>query len=512
MDAISILFLFLSIIIPLSYCLTTLVLIPRPGNGTSKVRSLPPGPPPLPLLGNLLWLPPSFSRIGSLFAHLRAAYGPTVTLHIGRRPAVFIMDGHVAQAALVHQSSAFARRPPPLGTSRALGSNVHTVNMTDHDPHWRLLRRAYASVALLPGARQWALEAIVDDLTSVGAAGENVVSPTEIFTRALFRLFSLLCFGEELEESTLWAVREAQVGIISLAVKLSVFNLLPKIVLVVFWSRWMELVRLRRRLDDLLIPIIRARSRDPIAVKEKPRCRSMASYLDALLGVEIQEERRRRRLTEEEIVNLFSEFLNASTETTSAALQWIMANLVKQPRVQDKLVAEIASVMGANKSTVEEEEMKEMKYLKAVVLEGLRRHPPAHLLLPHTVAEEREVAGYLIPQGAVVNCAVAEMGRDEAVWREAMEFRPERFMAGGEGEGVDLTGVRGIKMMPFGAGKRLCPGMGMAMLVLQYMVANLVRRFRWVEVAGKEVELAEEPGLTVGMKHPFLARVVPRNV
>ncbi|KAG6476941.1 cytochrome P450 89A2-like [Zingiber officinale] len=507
----SFLFLSLFLFIPLSYCLITLVLTPRPCNGTAKVRSLPPGPPPLPLVGNLLWLPPSFSRIGTLFTHLRAAYGPTVTLYIGRRPAVFIMEGHVAQAALVHQSSAFARRPPPLGTSRALGSNVHTVNMTDYGPHWRLLRRAFASVALLPGARQWALEALVDDLTSASvAARENEVSPSEIFARALFRLFSLLCFGEELEESTLWAVREAQVGIISLAVKLSVFNLLPKIVLVVFWRRWVQLVRLRRRLDDLLIPIIRARSRDQLAVL---RCRSMPSYLDALLCVELEEEVRRRRLIEEEIVNLCSEFLNASTETTSAALQWIMANLVKQSHVQDKLVAEIASVMGANKSTIiGEEEVKEMEYLKAVVLEGLRRHPPAHLLLPHTVAEEREVAGYVIPEGAVVNFAVAEMGRDEAVWKEAMEFRPERFMEGGEGEGVDLTGVRGIKMMPFGAGKRLCPGMGMAMLVLQYVVANLVWRFRWVEVAGKEVELAEEPGLTVGIKHPFLARLVQRTL
>ncbi|KAG1360771.1 putative Cytochrome P450 89A2 [Cocos nucifera] len=110
-----------------------------------------------------------------------------------------------------------------------------------------------------------------------------------------------------------------------------------------------------------------------------------------------------------------------------------------------------------------------MRYLKAVILEGPRRHPPTPFLLWHSVSEEMSLSGNLIPKGATVNFAVGEMGSDE----EPMDFKPERFLFGDSGEGVDITGSREIKMMPFGVGRRISPGLGLAMLHLEYFVANL---------------------------------------
>ncbi|CAE6252835.1 unnamed protein product [Arabidopsis arenosa] len=97
--------------------------------------------------------------------------------------------------------------------------------------------------------------------------------------------------------------------------------------------------------------------------------------------------------------------------------------------------------------------------------------------------------------------------RDPTVWEEPMEFKPERFI--GEEE-VDVTGSRGIKMMPFGAGRRICPGIGLAMLHLEYFVVNLVKEFEWKEVEGDEVDLSEKWEFTVVMKYPLKARAVPR--
>ncbi|GJM91224.1 hypothetical protein PR202_ga07580 [Eleusine coracana subsp. coracana] len=99
-----------------------------------------------------------------------------------------------------------------------------------------------------------------------------------------------------------------------------------------------------------------------------------------------------------------------------------------------------------------------MPYVKAVVLEGLRKHPPSHYVLPHKAVEDMDVGGYLVPKGATVNFMVAEMGRDGEEWDRPMEFVLERFMPGGDGVGVDMTGTKGIRMMPFGVGRRICAG------------------------------------------------------
>lgn len=161
---------------------------------------------------------------------------------------------------------------------------------------------------------------------------------------------------------------------------------------------------------------------------------------------------------------------------------------------------------------VKEEHLNGMPYLKAVVLEGLRRHPPAHFVLPHAVSEEVAIGGYIIPQEASVNFMVAEIGTNEQVWDKPLEFKPERFMDSGEGREVDITGTREIKMMPFGVGRRICPGLGLAMLHLEYFVANLVREFEWKGVDGYEVDLTEKTEFTVVMKNPLKALVIPRGM
>ncbi|OMO62921.1 Cytochrome P450 [Corchorus olitorius] len=173
---------------------------------------------------------------------------------------------------------------------------------------------------------------------------------------------------------------------------------------------------------------------------------------------------------------------------------------------------EIKRVMGDVKEMVKEDDLQKMPYLKAVILEGLRRHPPLRFLMPHAVTEDAVLNGYLVPRNGTVNFMVGDIGLDEKVWEDPLSFKPERFFRvdNKDGEGFDISGSKEIKMMPFGAGRRICPGYALAMLHLEYFVANLVWNFEWKAVNGDDVNMEEKHEFSVRMKYPLQALIFPR--
>ena len=188
---------------------------------------------------------------------------------------------------------------------------------------------------------------------------------------------------------------------------------------------------------------------------------------------------------------------NHSTDVTYTTLLWIMANLVKQPEIQSKLFQEIKHVIGKGKENVEEEDLDKIPYLKAMIFEGLRRHPPFHFVLAHSATQDIIFEGYLIPKKASLNFMVSQMNWNPKIWEDQMEFKPERFLertGNGSQEviDIDITGSREIKILTFGAGRRICLGYGLAMLHLEYFVANLVWSFEWKDVEGDEVDLSKK--------------------
>lgn len=196
-----------------------------------------------------------------------------------------------------------------------------------------------------------------------------------------------MCFGEKLSEEQVKDIEVIQRRLISFSLSIAL-NLCPtSSSKIIFFKRWKNLIQLCIDQENLLIHLIRARLKS----KQTGDSESVVAYVDTLMNLQLPEENN-RMLEEWEIVSLCSEFLTAGTDTTSTALQWIMANLVKYPKIQAKL------------------------YDEAVVLEGLRRHPPSHFVVPHKLTEEVELNGYVIPTNAVVNFMVAEIGYDQTVW------------------------------------------------------------------------------------------------
>lgn len=486
-------------------------------NSNSK-KKLPPGPYSFPVIGTLKWARRSFADLEPTLRDLKAKYGPLITLNIGSRPAIFVANHSLAYQALVQQGAVFSDRPRAVATSALVSSNQRNISSAPYGPVWRLLRRNLTSEILHPSriksysrARSWVLGILLQQLRH---AQVDSVKLIDHFQYAMFCLLVLMCFGDKLQESQIKQIENIQRKLLLGFRRFNILNFFPRVGKIIFRNRWKELIELRQEQESIFIPLIEARRR----AKEQKIERSdefVVAYVDTLLNLELPEEN--RNLNDGEMVTLCSEFLSAGTDTTSTALQWIMANLVKNPSIQEKLYQEIVSIVGEKQSkltgeeVVNEEDLQKMPYLKAVILEGLRRHPPGHFVLPHTVTEEVELNGYVIPKNATINFMVAEMGLDPKVWEDPLEFRPERFLAEGSyNEVFDITGSREIKMMPFGAGRRICPASGLAMLHLEYFVANLVWHFQWKPVEGDDVDLSENLEFTVVMKNPLRVRICPR--
>ncbi|KAK7368263.1 hypothetical protein VNO80_10287 [Phaseolus coccineus] len=472
----------------------------------TKTTNTPPGPLHIPIVTSVLWLLKSFSQLEPILRTLHAKFGPIVTIRIGSRRAIFIADRTLAHRALVQNGSLFSDRPKALPASKIITSNQHNISSASYGATWRVLRRNLTSEMLhhsrvksFSGIRNWVLHTLLAHLKSDSQSNDSV-RVIDHFQYAMFSLLVFMCFGERLDEGKVREIERVQRQLLVGFNRFNILDFWPKVTRVLLRKRWEELLRLRKEQEDVMVPLIRARQ------QKQGKEEGVVSYVDTLLELHLPEDK--RKLNEGEIVTLCNEFLNGGTDTTSTALQWIMANLVKYPHVQERLVDEIREVLGEREEReVKEEELQKLGYLKCVILEGLRRHPPGHFVLPHAVTESVVFNDYLIPKNGTVNFMVAEMGWDPKVWEDPMAFKPERFM---NDESFDITGSKEIKMMPFGAGRRICPGYNLALLHLEYFVANLVWNFEWKVPDGGDVDLSEKQEFTVVMKNALQVHLSPR--
>ncbi|KAK2658155.1 hypothetical protein Ddye_004688 [Dipteronia dyeriana] len=493
--------------------------------------SLPPGPFVFPVIGNFLLLRKSLFELESYIQSLHSKFGPIITLYIGSNPAIFIADRSLAHQALIQNGASFADRPKPTAISKITSSDQHNINSSAYGPTWRLLRRNLTAEILHPSrvksyshARNWVLQILKDRLNSDSKSG----CPVRIIDHLQFIMFGLLvlmCFGDKLDEKKIKEVEDVQRSLLINLRRFNVLNFWPRVTKFVFRKRWQEFWQLRNQQTSVYMSLIKERrkikeERLSKAKEDHDNQEYVLSYVDTLFDMQLPVEK--RKLDDHEIMSLCSEFLGAGTDTTSTALQWVMANLVKYPNIQEKVFEEIKGVVGIDYTgEIKEEDLQKMPYLKAVNLESLRRHPPAHFVVPHAVTEDVVLNGYLIPKNASINFMVAEMGWDGKVWEDPMEFSPERFMKkktsseeeeNDQGKLVfDITGSREIKMMPFGVGRRICPGLALALLHLEYFVANLVWGFEWKAVTGDEINLEEKQEFIMVMKIPLQAHIIPRS-
>lgn len=194
--------------------------------------------------------------------------------------------------------------------------------------------------------------------------------------------------------------------------------------------------------------------------------------------------------------------LAASMDTAASAVEWTLSELLRSPRVMKKLQKELEDVVGLDRM-VEESDLDKLEYLNLVIKETFRLHPVAPLLLPHYAMEDCTVDGYDIPKESRVIVNVYAIGRDPNVWSDPEKFLPERFM----GSDIDVRGQH-FQLLPFGSGRRGCPGMQLGLIQVRLIVSQLMHCFDWQlpdNMMPKELDMTEEFGLVVARANHLIA-------
>jgi cytochrome P450 len=185
-----------------------------------------------------------------------------------------------------------------------------------------------------------------------------------------------------------------------------------------------------------------------------------------------------------------------------------MAELIRHPKMMRRCQEELDSVVKGEQRMLNESDLENLPYLHSVVKETLRLHPPVPLLIPRMATKACEVEGYYIPKNARLIVNAWGMQRDPDVWKNPLEFNPDRFM----GSIVDVRG-RHFEVIPFGAGRRICVGMSMAIRMIQLMLATLLHSFDFSLPNGQQSEMLdmeEAFGLTMHKAMPLLVVPVAR--
>ncbi|KAL6903643.1 hypothetical protein ACP4OV_004456 [Aristida adscensionis] len=475
---------------------------------------LPPSPPALPILGHL-------HLVGSLphvsLARLAAKHGPDLMLlRLGAMPVVVASSPRAAEAVLRTHDHVFASRPAPPAVEVVL-YGPSDVGFAPYGEYWRQAKKLVTThllsakkVRAFRLARQEEVSMLMSQIGEAAAAGA-AVDVSELLGTFMNDLACRAVMGRSFRSEgrnrLFWElVADTSPVIAGFNVEeffpfLSRFGVLSRAVRA-------KSERLRRRWDELLERLIQDHENkydgggETSATDPKD---NEDDFIHVLLSV-----REEYGLTRNQMKGILLDVFFGGIETSASLLEFTMAELMRRPEAMKKLQAEVRRSVPEGQEAVTEDDLADAAYLRAVIKETLRLHPVAPLVAPHFSMAGCVVDGYAIPAGVRVLVNAWAMGRDARLWEDAEEFVPERFVAGGAAADVSFRGSD-FQLLPFGAGRRMCPGINFAMAAVELVLASLVHRFDWELPRGQEgrdVDMSEAFGLVMHRKEKLL--LVPK--
>ncbi|KAK2406790.1 cytochrome P450 78A5 [Trifolium repens] len=216
------------------------------------------------------------------------------------------------------------------------------------------------------------------------------------------------------------------------------------------------------------------------------------------------------KLSDSDMVAVLWEMIFRGTDTVAVLIEWILARFVLHPDMQRKVQKELDEVASGDARVFTEEDVAATVYLPAVIKEVLRLHPPGPLLSWARLAiTDTTIDGYHVPAGTTAMVNMWAIARDPNVWRDPLEFNPDRFV--NEGAEFSVLGSD-LRLAPFGSGRRSCPGKNLGLTTVTFWVAKLLQEFEWLPSnSDNDVDLTEVLRLSCEMANPLMVQVRPRR-
>ncbi|CAL0309309.1 unnamed protein product [Lupinus luteus] len=488
-----------------------------PFSSKSNSKTLHPYPPSpklrLPFVGHLhlLKLPLHHSLI-----RLSKQYGPLYSLYFGSMPTIVASTPELFKLFLqTHEASSFNTRFQTSAIKRLTYDN--SVAMVPFAPYWKFIRKLImndllnaTTVSKLRPLRSREIRKVLKVLAN-NSESNKVVNVTEELLKWTNSTISMMMlgeaelvkdivrevlkiFGEYSLSDFIWPLKKLKVGEYEKRIE-DIFNKFDPVIEKVINKR--QEIRERRKNGE----IIEGES---------------VVFLDTLLEFS-EDPTMEIKISRDQIKGLVVDFFSAGTDSTAVATEWALAELINNPHVLKKAQEELNEVVGKDR-LADELDVPNLPYIRAIVKETFRLHPPLPVVKRKCV-QECVVDNYTIPQGALILFNVWSVGRDPKYWNNPSEFRPERFLENVEGEqGIDVKGQH-FQLLPFGSGRRMCPGVSLATSGISTLLATLIQCFELNPVGPQgnvlkgddaKVSMEERPGLSVPRAHNLMCVPVAR--
>nr|AGF30365.1 CYP450 monooxygenase CYP93B23 [Ocimum basilicum] len=476
--------------------------------GYRRRTSSPPGPFPLPIIGNLHLLGP---RLHHSFHDLTKKYGPLVQLRLGSASCVVAATPELAKEFLKTNELVFSARKH--STAIDIVTYESSFAFAPYGPYWKFVKKLCTYELLgarnlnhfLP-IRKLEVKTFLEILMQKGKMGEsfNVTEELMKLTSNVIShmMLSIRYSGTDGEaEAARTVIRE----VTQIFGEFDVANIIWFCKNFDFQGIRKRSEDIRRRYDALLEKIITDREK---LRRSHGGGGEAKDFLDVFLDV-MESGKAEVKFTREHLKALILDFFTAGTDTTAIISEWTIAELINNPTVLKKAQTEIDTVVGVDR-LLQESDAPNLPYLNAIIKETFRLHPPIPMLSRKSTSD-CVIGGYTIPADTLLFVNIWSMGRNPNIWENPTEFQPERFLEK-ENAAIDIKG-QDFELLPFGTGRRGCPGMLLAIQEVTSVIGTMIQCFDWKLPAGDgsdRVDMTERPGLTAPRAEDLVCCVVPR--
>ncbi|XP_021749845.1 cytochrome P450 71A9-like [Chenopodium quinoa] len=471
-----------------------------------------PSPRKLPILGNLHQL---FGDLPHYSLHnLAKEHGPLMLLQLGSIPTLVISSANIAREIFKPHDLIFSGRPE-LYTAKRLSYELNDISFAPYGEYWREVRKI-AILELLSAKRVNSFSTIRNEEVNIvintiirSFSSNTTINLSELMLSLANNVICRVAYGKKFdgEAKSYEILKETQ----TLLGELNVADFYP-------WFGWLlnkvngvdtRLEKNFKEMDEFYDEVIQEHINGSKTTRREGEHHE--DFVDVLLQLQ-KDPNQTVKLSDIQIKGIITDMFIAGSDTSAATLVWIMTELIKNPSTMKKAQDELKEVV-KGKQRVEESDLHKLAYLKLVIKETLRLHPPVPLLVPReTTAPCTIIGGYEIPAKTRVLINAKAIAMDPNVWHTPNPnvFEPERFL----NSSIDYKGLD-FELIPFGVGRRGCPGLGFAVLLIELALANLLYCFDWSlpkEMTRDDIDIVEAVGLTTHKKIPLCLLAAPRSL